>query len=240
MGQGDAVLVRSPEGKTALVDAGPGVDLVPRLRALGVDTLDLVVASHAHADHIGGMQRVLRRVPVRNYMDNGLPYTTATYRNVLRELTGRRGITYLRATPRTLTLGSVTIEVLPVPESEDDQNNRSVALLVRYGAFVALLSGDSERRELGSLVEEGAIPPLTLLKAPHHGSGNGLTSAFLRAASPRVVVISVGKNDYGHPHPDALAAYAATGARVLRTDRDGQITIEGARDGGFTIERSAR
>jgi beta-lactamase superfamily II metal-dependent hydrolase len=235
VGQGDAVLIRSPEGKTALVDAGPGVDIVPRLRRLGVDTIDLAVASHAHADHIGGMLRVVEGLPVRFYLDNGLAYNgTRTYRTLARALQAHPGILYLQAVPRTITLGSASIEVLALPR-EDDQNNRSVALVVRYGEFVAWLSGDSEREELSWMLARHAVPDVTLLKAAHHGSANGFTRAFLRAARPEVIVISVGANDYGHPHREAVAAYTATKARLLRTDRDGEVTILGHADGTFEV-----
>ncbi len=235
VGQGDAVLIRAPDGQVALVDAGPGVDIVPRLRQLGVEKVDLLVASHAHADHIGGMTRVIAGIPVRKFMDNGLPYTTSGYRALMRTLARRTEIEYLEAVPRTISLGTASIEVLPLPPDRDDQNNRSVTLLVHYGAFVAFLSGDSERRELSWLVARGAVPDVTLLKAAHHGSSDGFTPGFLRASRPEVVVISLGANEYGHPHVEALAAYGSIRARVLRTDLRGEVTISGYLDGHFDV-----
>lgn len=95
VGQGDAILIRSPEGQTALIDSGPGIDLISQLTRLGVESLDLVVASHPHADHIGGMRQVLQNIPVRFYMDNGQPHTTRTYSVVMQELRNRPEITYL-------------------------------------------------------------------------------------------------------------------------------------------------
>ena len=235
VGRGDAVLIRAPEGQTALVDAGRS-DIVPLLREMGVDGIDLLVATHPHADHIGGMAGVIESMPVRFYMDNGQPHTTATYRRLLRALESRPGITYLEAVPRTITLGSAEIEVLPLlPRATTDLNNRSVALVVRFGSFTALLSGDSEVRQLTHLVGLGAVPALTLLKAPHHGSDNGFTPAFLAAARPEVVVISVGRNGYGHPRPGALRAYAETGATVLRTDLAGHVAILGYEHGAFGV-----
>ena len=237
VGQGDAVLIRAPEGQTALVDAGRG-DIVPLLREMGVDGIDLLVATHPHADHIGGMADVIRSMPVRFYMDNGQPHTTATYRRLLAALEARPEITYLEAVPRTISLGSAEIEVLPLlPRATTDFNNRSVALVVRFGSFTALLSGDSEVRQLTHLVGQGAVPAVTLLKAPHHGSDNGFTWPFLEAARPEVVVISVGRNGYGHPRPAALRAYAEVGAAVLRTDQAGHVAILGYERGDFGVVR---
>ena len=235
VGQGDAVLIRAPEGQTALIDAGPGRDIVPLLRALGVERVDLLVASHPHADHIGGMLEVLHAFPVRFFMDNGQPYATATYRGLMSALEARTDVTYLEATPRTLSLGSVEIEVLPLPPYETDVNNRSLGLVVRYGEFVAFLSGDSERAELTYFVTAGLVPDVTLLKVPHHGADNGFTVEFLRVARPDVVTISVGDNSYGHPGLEALSAYASVASEVHRTDQEGTITVTGSADGGFEV-----
>ena len=235
VGQGDAVLVQAPEGQTALIDAGRG-DIVPLLREMGVSQIDLMVATHPHADHIGGMARVIESIPVRFFMDNGEPHTTATYRGLIAALEARPEITYLEATPRTISLGSATLEVLPLlPRGTTEHNDRSVSLVLRFGDFTALLSGDSEVRQLTHLVGLGAVPALTLLKAAHHGSDNGFTWSFLQAARPRVVVISVGRNSYGHPRREALDAYAATARETFRTDLRGHLQVRGYGDGSYVV-----
>ena len=235
VGQGDAVLVQAPEGQTALIDAGRG-DIVPLLREMGVEQIDLMVATHPHADHIGGMARVIESIPVRFFMDNGDPHTTATYRELIAALEARPEITYLEATPRTISLGSATLEVLPLlPRGTTEHNDRSVSLVLRLGDFTALLSGDSEVRQLTHLVGLGAVPALTLLKAAHHGSDNGFTWSFLQAARPRVVVISVGRNSYGHPRRAALDAYAATARETFRTDLHGHLQVHGYGDGSYVV-----
>ena len=237
VGQGDAVLLQAPEGQTALIDAGRG-DIVTLLREMGVTGIDLLVATHPHADHIGGMTGVLESIPVRFYMDNGDPYTTAPYRRLLSALEARPEITYLEATPRTITLGSASLEVLPLlPRGSTDLNNRSVSLVLRFGDFTALLSGDSEVQQLTHLVNQQVVPRLTLLKAAHHGSDNGFTWSFLQTARPDVVVISVGRNGYGHPKPAALEAYAATAGETLRTDLHGHVQVQGHRDGAYAVVR---
>ena len=235
VGQGDAVLIRSPEGQTALVDAGWS-SLVTNLRALHVDELDLLVATHPHADHIGGMVNVINSIPVRFYMDNGQTHTTATYQGLASTLQQRTDITYLIAEPRSVSLGSVELEVLPLlPIASTDFNNRSIGLVVRYGDFSAFLSGDSEVEELSFWTEQDVVPNVTVLKASHHGSYNGFTSEFLEDAEPEVVAISVGSNTYGHPHAEALEAYTSAAETVLRTDLDGQITIVGYEDGRYEV-----
>jgi competence protein ComEC len=116
-----------------------------------------------------------------------------------------------------------------------EHNNRSIGLMVRFGAFQAFLSGDSEAEELAWFLEHDAVPDVTLLKAAHHGSDNGLTAAFLERARPEVVVVSVGNNGYGHPMPGALDAYASYAREVYRTDLHGAVTVHGHRDGSYEV-----
>jgi beta-lactamase superfamily II metal-dependent hydrolase len=233
VGQGDAVLIRSPEGKVALVDAGPSPIAGPLHRRYGVDTIDLAVATHPHADHIGGMAGVLQAFPVRYYMDNGEAHTTSTYGHLM-EVVRRSDIVYLQATARTIELGSARITVLPPPERAAGQNNRSIGLLLEYGEFRALLTGDSETEELDHFLALG-VPDVTLLKAAHHGSRDAVTPAWLAASKPEVVVVTVGRgNAYGHPHPWALRYYETTGT-VYRTDLHGDVTVLGTQDGGFEV-----
>lgn len=236
VGQGDAVLIQAPGGQVALIDAGR-TEVVSTLRRFGVSAVDLAVATHPDADHIGGMAGVIEALPVRFYMDNGQPHTTATYRRLLAALDARPEITYLEATPRTLTLGEVEIEVLPLlPPGTTDFNNRSITLVVRYGSFTAFLSGDSGVRQLTHLVGRGVVPRTTLLKAPHHGARDGFTWEFLDATKPRVVVISAGRNNlYGHPRPEALSAFRTSGAAVFRTDRHGHVSVEGRENGDYEV-----
>ena len=142
VGQGDAVLIQAPEGQTALVDAGPR-NVVPLLRRLGVERIDLLVATHPHADHIGGMAQVIESLPVRFYMDNGDPHTTQTYRRLLAALDSRPDITYLEAVPRTISLGSASIEVLPLmPRGTAGLNDRPKALAAYTSTGAAVMRTD--------------------------------------------------------------------------------------------------
>jgi beta-lactamase superfamily II metal-dependent hydrolase len=233
VGQGDAVIVR--EGtKTVLVDAGGSTRIASYLQSFHIDTIDLVVASHNHADHIGGMTSVFQSAVVRFYLDNGVPATTATYQRTMSAVTSS-GAQYLRATARTITLGTATIQILP-PPAGNDQNNSSVGVLVEFGEFRALLTGDSERNELGSWLSAGSIPRVNVVKVAHHGSNNGSSAAWVNATRPQAAVISVGVgNSYGHPSPVVIAGWEASGARVYRTDRDGGVLILANDDGSFVV-----
>ena len=234
VGQADAILVREG-GKTALIDAGRGAGILTQLYALGIDTIDLLVASHNHADHIGGMASVLGGTVVRFYLDNGVPHTTATYQRTIQAVTAS-GAQYLRPTSRTITLGNARLRVLAPPPNIDDQNNSSVGILVQYGEFRAVLTGDSEQLELQYWLEHDSIPHVTVVKAAHHGSANGTSAEWIDATHPQVVVISVGEgNSYGHPSSEVVEAWEGAGATVYRTDQNGTVIIQAKRDGSYIV-----
>jgi competence protein ComEC len=239
VGQGDAVVIRGPGARVALIDAGPrGSRVADALAELGVDTVHLAVASHPHADHIGGMAEVLGRFPVKAYLDNGIPHTTSTYLALLDLVTrlGQRdSVFYRKAEDRTFLLGDVRLRVLPPPESPYNLNDHSVGILLEFGEFRAVFPGDAEVAGLAHFVARG-LPQVTVLKASHHGSRNGVSPGWLEAVRPRVVVISVGaRNGYGHPHPEAVRYYERSRAAVYRTSTHGRITVRGARDGTYEV-----
>jgi competence protein ComEC len=236
VGQGDAVLIRSWEvtagerlpGRVALIDAGPVNRVVAQLRALGVEAIDLMIASHNHLDHIGGMDAILDSLPVRFYLDNGHPATTRIQRRVL-ERVESKGVTYLQSTRRSIALGSAQLHVVPPPDGVpgDEQNNRSLTVVLEHGRFRALFTGDAEVQLLNALLASGDIPTVDVLKASHHGSRNGVTPGLLAQARPRIVVVSVGAgNQYGHPHPAAMRYFCSGGRRVFRTDQVGDVVLD--------------
>jgi competence protein ComEC len=236
IGQGDAALIRAPDGRYVMIDAGPDRGTALRwLRTLGVDSLALIIGSHNHLDHIGGFPVILQAMPVRNAMENGMVTTTRIYRDFVYAME-RRGTTLLEATPRTLRIGGLELEVLPPWRQAKEQNDASIGVVVRHGAFRALFTGDAELEALAHWTEAKVIPRVQVVKVGHHGSRNATTSALVRAAQPTLAVISVGAgNTYKHPHPEALALWQARGRTILRTDEAGTIAVRGCTDGSFHL-----
>lgn len=251
VGQGDAAVLRTPGGHWVVIDAGPagaghdaGARTVgPALARLGARRIDVFVLSHAHRDHVGGAAALLARFPVDVALDPGEPFAEAGYAEWLTQL-ARSGTRWRRAAAGDRwTLDGVAFEVVhPAPSWPGrgrDLNEDSLVLEVRYGRFVALLTGDAgfpAESVLAARAEGVAV-----LKVGHHGSRHSTGAELLAARPPQAAVISVGRNGYGHPAPATLARLAAAGVPVWRTDRDGTVRIE--TDGNsFTVRggRAAR
>lgn len=240
VGQGEAVLITTPERRAILIDAGPDGTLVPRLRqyldAAGIAELALVVATHPHADHIGGMPAVLSTFRVGAYLDNGRPFTSATYQRTM-AMVERRQIRYLTAVPRTISVGSVELRVLPTPAAPtDNENDRSVGIVLTHGRFRALFPGDAEDDLRTFWRTTADLPSVTLLKVAHHGSHNGTDSLWLAHLAPRAAVVSLGRdNPYGHPHRRVADVLTRLHIPWWRTDRDGDVVFVGAPDGTLRV-----
>ncbi len=231
VGQGDAILIRSPEGKTALIDAGPSHHVVTLLKQRGITALDLVILSHHHVDHYGGMADVVRAFRPRFFLASSSAHTSPHYLKLL-ELVRDQRISALQpqATPRRLELGSVVLTVLPqAPEDPGEENNNSVGVRLQYGQFSVLFPGDAEQTE--RLWWEKNAPTLCadccILKLAHHGSRNGTDAPWLDLVRPQLGVASMGRsNVFGHPHPETVALLAEHRIPLLRTDQDGTVVIE--------------
>jgi competence protein ComEC len=221
VGQGDATLLRLPDGAAVLVDGGgspaggadPGArDVVPLLRDLGVRRLAAVFVSHPHPDHVLGLAAVAESFAPAQAFFNG-DRGEGEPRDVL-----------ARLAPRALAPGDrweragVRIEVLGGPREELASNDASLVLRVSYGATAVLLAGDVEERgEAAAVIRDGLRADA--VKIPHHGSRRSSTAPFVEAVRPRMAVASVGAgNRYGFPHEEALARWRAVGADILRTD----------------------
>lgn len=239
VGQGDAVLIRAPSGQNVLYDGGrPSEAALDYLEQVGVTNLELVVASHPDADHIGGLAAVVTRYRPRLFLDNGLPHDTQTYTELL-EAVRDAGSELVAPTARRITLGDVSLQVLPPPgDSSLSSNDNSIGLIVSFGRFGAALTGDAERAEFDWWLENVAnlLTPVEVYKAAHHGSPNGDSQESMDAFRPETVVISVGAdNSYGHPSAEALALYRAADAMVYRTDQNGSITVVADASGSFEV-----
>lgn len=240
VGQGDGVVIQSPLGPSVVFDGGESPSRMrDYLSSIGVTQVGLVIASHNHADHIGGLTEIVRHYRPQFYMDNGVPATTQAYARLLEAVAGA-GSQLLEPTNRRISLADGVLQVIPPPGIADwDQNDNSIGLVVEYGSFRLSLMGDAEPREWAWWLTHHRLllaPPVQVHKACHHGSINGDTQAGLTQLSPKAVVISAGVgNSYGHPDPEALRLYAAQGATVYRTDLNGTVVIEAQLSGAYTV-----
>jgi len=236
VGQGDGMLIVSPTGKTVLIDAGLK-DAVPAISAVirdaGVKTLDLVIGSHAHADHIGGLTEILKRFGTRAYMDPSFPHESGTYRQLLEFLTTRKIKKITARAGRKIDLGGGATLTLLAPRdallrgTRSDANTNSVVARLEMGTVSVLFTGDAEAPTERRLLEVPATLPSTILKVAHHGSSHSSTPTFLDAVKPEAAVISAGLNNrYGHPAPDTLRRLQQRKITVHRTDLHGNLTLK--------------
>ena len=234
IGQGDAILITAPTGEQMLIDGGPsGIELARQLSDVMAHwdrTIDVVVLTHPQEDHMGGLPELLDRFGVARQVIGGRVNDTATFRT----LQGRVRTPQATVAGDTITLGELTFDVLwpPAGYSGEDLNDASVVMRLRYGDVTLLLTGDIQAEAQASLVAQESVSA-TLLKVPHHGSRTS-DPDFLASVAPSIAAIQAGRdNRFGHPHKETLAALA--GARILRTDVHGRITI---RTDGSTIRLS--
>lgn len=239
VGQGDGILIQSPSGQNVVYDGGENTTrMIEYLTDIGVSAVGLVIASHNHADHIGGLPEVLRAFRPQFYMDNGVPATTRIYERVLDAVT-EAGSQLLETTSRRVLLGDASLVVVPPPGIPDwDQNDNSVGIVVEYGSFRLSLAGDAEPREWSwwNVNNRDWMAAVQVHKASHHGSSNGDTSAALSRLAPKAAIVSAGQgNSYGHPDASALRLYGEVGATVYRTDLNGTIIVEAQSSGAYTV-----
>jgi competence protein ComEC len=239
VGQGDSILIRSPSGQNVLVDGGRrDDDALAYLQSVGVESLDLVVASHPDADHIGGLEEVVRYYQPRFYLDNGLPHTTQTYLGLLGAVEAA-GSQVIPPTDRRIGLGDASLQIIPPPGDESyGTNDNSVGLVLTYGDFTAALTGDAEQPEFAwwQANVPGLLTDVDVYKSAHHGSPNGDSVESVTTFDPETVVISVGEdNSYGHPSPEALTLYESVGADIYRTDLSGTIIVSATADGQYAV-----
>ncbi len=241
VGQGDAIAIRTPRGQWALVDGGPRTAqfdagravVLPFFRRHGVSRLAVAVVTHGDADHLGGIPAVVEELEPKLVLDPGQPIGTNLYLEYLRSLDVAGAEWRAARAGDSFVIDSVQFEVLH-PSSdwiahEISPNENSVVMRVTYRCFRALLTGDIGRS--AESVLQGTIGEADLLKVAHHGSAGSTDNFWLDAVSPRLAIISVGKNRFGHPSPSVLGRLDEAGVPVFRTDVGGTVTIRS--DGSY-------
>ncbi len=227
VGQGDAILIKTPHNRTILIDGGGDYEASRHLSSyfsLGECYLDLVILSHPHADHLAGLTRILETCAVSQLAFN------ADY--VSEFVQGEK-----------ILLDGVTLHFLWPPEdyTSSDLNNLSVIILLDYGEFEALLTGDAPSQILtGITIPKHLIDGhLEVYKVPHHGSRHSFSSTFLEELLLDQVIISVGTNSFGHPSADYQKHCADRNCSVYRTDLDGTVkVVYNANNGSYTTTTS--
>lgn len=227
VGQGDAAVIQC-DGQSMLIDGGKPEKssyIYAWLQQHGLSYLDVIVATHVDADHIGGLSGAL------NYASVGTAYcpvttgTTETFQSFVKYLAQRGKQITVPTAGETFALGGAQVQILGPLHRAEDSNDNSIVLKVSFGATSFLFTGDAERAEEQDLLNAGVNLQSTVLKVGHHGSDTSTSYSFLRAVAPQYAVISVGAgNSYGHPTEAVLSRLRDAGVTTFRTDMQGEIT----------------
>lgn len=231
VGQGDSILISS-NGKHMLIDTGlaAGADnLCSKLRGYGVKNLDVLLLTHFHNDHAGGIETVTNRFNVENliYPDmSKSDQTDSAAVNAKRNVLAEEGNFYVANQGMSIEFGDFEITVIGYYSDMEDENDRSIILMARMGESKFLFAADAESEAENALIEDGINLECDVLKVGHHGSNGSSSEKFLDAANPEFAVISCGAgNPYSHPHTQTLKRLEESNTEIYRTDLSGDITF---------------
>ena len=242
VGQGDSEFIELPEGKCMLIDASTaeyGDDIVSTVQSLGYNKIDFLVATHPHADHIGGMAQVIESLDIGEISMPKAVSTSKTFENFLETVSDNNlQITTATAGKMICSYSNLTAKFLaPVSDSYDDLNNYSAVVKITYGDNSFLFMGDAENlAENEMLANDSYSLKADVLKVGHHSSSSSTGIEFLQAVNPQYAVISCGEgNSYGHPHRETLDLLNSLKVKIFRTDTDGSITVICDGSGNYDI-----
>jgi competence protein ComEC len=233
VGQGDSLLIRSPAGGYTLVDGGPDDSVMRELSAVMPfydHTIDTVILTHPHPDHVNGLVEVLKRYRVRQVIMTGISYNYAGYTAFMEELERER-IRVFFANGSDFRTGALVFDFLFPFKTIQGQtfanaNNSSIVFRLIYGKTVIYFAGDCELECEGKIMESGQDLSADILKVGHHGSRTASSEPLLDLVRPLEALISCGAgNSYKHPHAETIEKLQARGMRVYRTDIDGRVEV---------------
>ncbi len=231
VGQADSIYIQAPDNYDILIDGGNNADgswVVNYLKSQNVDDIEILIATHPHEDHIGGLDDVLKVFRVERIIDSGETADTKTYRDYWAAVSyevAYEGAVYQEDEDMRFDIGEdMVFEIIELGDGYDNTNNNSVVALLDYKDREFLFVGDLESDVETKLI--GRVPEVDVLKVGHHGSSTSTSEALLQAIKPSIAVISVGwGNKYGHPHQELLNRLSRNGIEDLRTDLEGVIVI---------------
>ncbi|WP_254863450.1 ComEC/Rec2 family competence protein [Halovivax gelatinilyticus] len=238
VGQGDATVVVEPSGETMLIDSGDwradGEAVISFLEARGIDRIDHLVSTHAHADHIGGHAAVIEHVETHGdgvgaVYDSGVAHTSQTYENYLDAVEAHDVALYEVREGDVIEFGEATVDVLnpPTEDSGTDLHYNSVTVTITYGEVTYLTTGDAEADAESRMVDaHGETLDADIYQAGHHGSSTSSTPAFVDAVDPSMTIISSAyDSQYGHPHDEVLRSFAERGIETYWTGVHGDVVV---------------
>ena len=230
VGQADSTLISLSTGETMLIDAGesPGADAIrEELDERHITDIDILVATHPHADHIGGMCSLIEHYDIGSVLMPDMTAQSAVYKK-LTDAMNSRGIPVTEAyAGYKFSFGSAQCSVVsPDADADKDANNESVVIFLDFNNSEFLFTGDMEQWAEDAVLDGRYYIDADVLKVAHHGSSTSSSQAFLAAVTPQYAVISCGKdNEYGHPHQETLERLTEAGATIYRTDQAGDVLI---------------
>ena len=231
VGQGDSILIQSPNGKSMLIDGGgksKDDPVLNFLKAQGISKLDYVVATHPDEDHIGGLISVLKsNIKIGTFIDSGKVHTSNTYKEMIQLITNDNSIIFKTAKKgEVISFDGLLFNVLHADANASDNNDASIVLKLTYNQVSFLLTGDADTGIESEMMSKYNVKS-TILKAGHHGSDTSSSAAFINAVKPAVTILSYGEsNSYGHPNKTIVNRLSSSGSKIYHTAISGTITVK--------------
>jgi competence protein ComEC len=229
VGQGDSSFIVTPNGKTILIDGGKdsaGEKVVSYLRSAGVTTIDLLVATHPDADHIGGLADVINAFTINKVLDSGRAHTSQTYIDYIHLINAKNIPFQIAAEGSLISLDDeIQMIVLNSGTGDEDNNESSIVIKMNYGQIDFLFTGDAEIEPEAGMTETYNVEA-EVLKVGHHGSNTSSSQIFLNEVKPKVSILSYGEgNSYGHPHAEVVNRLKSIGSNLYSTAVSGDIVV---------------